>query len=203
MNTSVLQGYADAAAELIPRFNAISPARLYAPVQHLLPKPPARILDIGAGTGRDAAWFAAAGHSVLAVEPVAPLRAAGQAQHSAPSIEWCTDTLPRLARVTARGEQFDLIVLTAVWQHLEDTARQQALPVLRRLARAGGSVLMSLRHGPGTPERQVWPCTATDLFDQARQAGFAKLCDIPADSLQPRNQQAGVRWTWAGLTALP
>ena len=61
------------------------------------------VLDIGAGSGRDAAWFAARGHSVVAVEPAASLRAEARARHPEPSIEWLDDRLPELEAVTARG----------------------------------------------------------------------------------------------------
>ena len=73
----VIQGYAAASVEMIPRFEAISSAQLYMPVADLLPASPSRIVDIGAGTGRDAAWLAGMGHDVTAVEPVDALRRGG------------------------------------------------------------------------------------------------------------------------------
>ncbi len=45
-------------------------------VLHLIPTAPSRVLDVGAGMGRDTAALAALGHSVVAVEPVDELRAA-------------------------------------------------------------------------------------------------------------------------------
>ena len=39
----------------------------------LLPATPATILDVGAGSGRDAAWLAAKGYDVVAVEPSASM----------------------------------------------------------------------------------------------------------------------------------
>ena len=41
---------------------------------NLLPRPPGRALDVGAGTGRDAAWLARLGFQVVAVEPSGVLR---------------------------------------------------------------------------------------------------------------------------------
>lgn len=76
----ILDDYAAAATpELIERYEAFDPAVLSAPVLDLLPQTPGRVADIGTGTGRDAAWFAAQGHRVLAVEPVPALRDAGMA----------------------------------------------------------------------------------------------------------------------------
>lgn len=78
----ILEGYEAAAMPaLIARFDAIPSEEIYAPVVDLMPTRPARVVDIGAGTGRDAAWFARQGHDVLAVEPVRALREAGIALH--------------------------------------------------------------------------------------------------------------------------
>lgn len=47
----------------------------------LLPAPPALIVDVGAGTGRDVGGFAAAGHDVVAVAPSAGMRAEAARLH--------------------------------------------------------------------------------------------------------------------------
>src|ERR1700730_11567596 len=96
MIDEVLQSYAAASADLITRFEGVSPARLYAPIADLLPSSPSRIVDIGAGTGRDAAWLADKGHDVVAVEPVDEFRRAGIALHKSQRIEWLKDRLPDL-----------------------------------------------------------------------------------------------------------
>ena len=66
-----LEGYATDAAELIPAYEALSTTEVLAPVIDLLPSRACRALDVGAGTGRDAAWLVEQGHQVTAVEPVA------------------------------------------------------------------------------------------------------------------------------------
>lgn len=63
------ENYADEAPELLKRYESISFADAHAPVLQLIPPAPCHALDIGAGTGRDAAGLAALGHSVVAVEP--------------------------------------------------------------------------------------------------------------------------------------
>jgi SAM-dependent methyltransferase len=97
-------GYAQEAPALFKLYETISPEALHRPIWHLLPTEPSRLLDIGAGTGRDAAHFAAMGHRVLAVEPVEEMREGARRLHPSPRIEWLADTLPTLARVQARGE---------------------------------------------------------------------------------------------------
>jgi protein-L-isoaspartate O-methyltransferase len=74
VRVSGTEGYAEAADELVERYESISFADCHRPVLHLIPRLPGRILDIGAGTGRDAAALAEMGHTVLAVEPTAAFR---------------------------------------------------------------------------------------------------------------------------------
>ena len=85
------------------RFEAISPDDLYKPIADLLPIQSSRLLDLGAGTGRDAAWLAEKGHQVLAVEPVDELRQAGMGLHRSPKIEWISDRLPALRKSPEAG----------------------------------------------------------------------------------------------------
>ena len=54
---------------LARRYEAVSAPDLHGPVADLIPPGPVRALDVGAGSGRDAAWLAKMGHQVLAVEP--------------------------------------------------------------------------------------------------------------------------------------
>src|SRR3954464_8881282 len=104
--TRILEGYAASATpELIARYDAIPVGDIYAPVLDLFPIRPSRIADIGAGTGRDSAWLAGLGHSLLAVEPVDELRRAGLALHDSPAIDWLNDTLPVLEHIPA-GSRF-------------------------------------------------------------------------------------------------
>ena len=122
------------------------------------------VLDIGAGSGRDAAWFAARGHSVVAVEPAASLRAEAQGLHPDQSIEWLDDRLPELEAVTARGQTFSLILVSAVWMHVLPAERERAFEILVSLLRPGGLLALTLRLGePGT-ERGMSAVTADELL---------------------------------------
>jgi 2-polyprenyl-3-methyl-5-hydroxy-6-metoxy-1,4-benzoquinol methylase len=192
----ILQGYAaHAKDDLVSRYEAISSRQVYAPVLDLLPVEPVRIADVGAGTGRDAAWFAELGHRVVAVEPVEELRVSGMARHSDSPIEWLDDRLPELEKAQALGP-FDLVTLCAVWQHIDDDARQLALANLAQMTSAGGRLVMSLRHGPGAKDRKVFPISADSTIDAAGHVGFELLRRAEAASVQAANQANGVFWTW-------
>lgn len=199
-SATAIAGYAAHAADLIPRYDALPVEAWYAPVRHLIPARPARVLDIGAGTGRDARWFAAMGHQVTAAEPVPAFVATGQAQGGA---RWITDALPGLPQTLALGESFDLVTLSAVWQHLDPAERLQAAPTLRRLAAPGATLLMALRHGPPSPDRPVWPIDPDATAVLLAGTGFRESFRIAAPSIQAGNLAAGVHWTWLALTADP
>lgn len=73
------EGYAEHARALFLRDEGMSFAEKHRAVLHLFPDEPSAVIDIGSGTGADAAWFAPQGHQVVAVEPTAELRLPGMA----------------------------------------------------------------------------------------------------------------------------
>jgi SAM-dependent methyltransferase len=66
-----------------------------------LPATPGAALDVGSGSGRDAAWLARSGWLVVAVEPVEALLAGARRLHGERGIYWLNDSLPCLERVQA------------------------------------------------------------------------------------------------------
>ena len=176
------------------RFDAIDTARLLAPVASLLPDKPSRILDIGAGTGRDARWFARPGHLVCAVEPDHNLRAAARV-FPGKGIGWVADALPALSKVTALKETYDLILVCAVWHILSQSDYEKAFCTLHNLLRAKGALVLSLRQSGNETDGML---DAT--LRAANRAGFTLCHQVAAASVQPANRSAGVTWVWLGLT---
>lgn len=68
--------------------------RAHLPVLPFIPTTPGLVLDLGAGSGRAAAWFAARGWAVVAVEPAAGLREVARSLHPSDAIRWESDRLP-------------------------------------------------------------------------------------------------------------
>ena len=64
------------------RYESVNSADVFEWSSGILPDPPGLVIDLGAGSGRDAAWFAARGFQVIAVEPAAGMRAEGQRRHA-------------------------------------------------------------------------------------------------------------------------
>lgn len=149
-------GYAGEADRLAEQYESIAFADVHAPLLHLFPPLPARVCDIGAGTGRDAAALARLGHRVVAVEPTAELRAHGRRIHAGVAIDWVDDALPDLPALHRRGETYDLILLTAVLMHLDAAERRAAVAALAGLLAPQGLVVLSLRHGPVPPGRRMF-----------------------------------------------
>jgi SAM-dependent methyltransferase len=193
---TVLRGYDESGAELMRRYEAIDPEQLYAHVADAFPKTPGRVLDIGAGTGRDAAWLVGRGHQVTAVEPAEALRLAGQELHPETAIDWIDDRLPDLPVVRAQGARFDCLLLSGVWQHLSAPDRARAMPVIAGLLAADGHLIMSLRHGPGAANRPCFEAAPEETIANGRAAGLELILRRSAPSIQPENRTVGVVWTW-------
>lgn len=188
-------GYSDEVASLFERYESREPAKIHDPWVHLFPKPPARILDIGSGTGRDAAWFASLGHSVLAVEPTDALRLGAAKLHPEPEIEWLDDILPDLPHVRARGETFDLILMHAVWMHLTEAERISGMAVITGLLASGGRIAMSLRHGVVPKGRRMFDVSGEETITLAAQNGLTNLYNQRAESIQAENRAQHIEWT--------
>lgn len=194
MIEQVLDGYAADAADLLVPFEALSTEEVLAPVLQLLPAAPCRALDVGAGTGRDAAWLARRGHRVVAAEPVAALREAGATLH--PELRWIDDRLPDLMALRATGETFDLILLVGVWQHLPRERHGEGVETLAGLLAPRGRLILSLRHGPGAPSRPCFPASPDRISALADGQGLDRLLRRDAPSVQQENRDRGVTWTW-------
>jgi SAM-dependent methyltransferase len=187
------EGYAEEAEALTVQYESITFAQAQSSILHLIPRHPCRVIDIGAGTGRDAAGFAALGHRVLAVEPTGELRSRAQVLHPHPDIEWLNDSLPHLARVTARGEMFDIVMLTAVWMHLDETQRRRAMPNVASLVSPGGVMSLSLRYGPVPPGRRMLAVSADETISLARKEGLELV--FSRSHLDSALKRPGVSWT--------
>ena len=65
----IISPYERDAERLADQYDSVSFEQVHADLLGWIPKQPAFVLDVGAGSGRDAAWFADRGHEIVAVEP--------------------------------------------------------------------------------------------------------------------------------------
>lgn len=193
MSDEVIATYDAQAAELAERYDHEALLAAYRPLDDLLDprSADALALDIGAGSGRDAAWLVAKGYEVVAVEPSAGMRSEGARRHADDKIRWLDDRLPALLRVHELGLAFDLILLSAVWQHIAPNDRERAFRKMTALLKPGGLLLMTLRQGPAPQNRPMHPVTLAEVEALARAFGLEvfKVAD-QHDELS----RAEVRW---------
>jgi SAM-dependent methyltransferase len=189
------QGYAENAAELIERYESLHFAYKYEAVLHLIPSAPTKVIDIGAGTGADAAWLAAQGHQVVAVEPTGALREYGLRNHASPRIAWVNDALPRLDHVAQRKHEFRLVTLTAVWMHLDENERRVAMPAVASILARGGVLIMALRHGLTSAGRIMFAVSTEETVALAEAQGLRCVLNMRAESRLAANREAGVTWS--------
>ncbi len=165
---------------------------------YLLPKPEGSvILDIGAGSGRDAAWLAERGHEVVAAEPTRAMREEGQRRHPHPRIRWIDDRLPGLKATERLGLQFDMILVSAVWMHLPESQRARAFRKLTALLNPGGLLAITLRHGPADPERAMYPVSSEEIERLARAYGLRTRKH--EHNVLDQGGRADIHWTQIAL----
>ena len=195
MSQSTALAWYDRHAEaLAADYEAEDPAILHGWVLDLLPKRQGLVLDVGAGTGRDAAWLASHSLDVVALEPSKGMREHAATLHPERMVRWLDDRLPELRTTSRLGLQFDLIWLSAVWQHVASGDRPRAFRKLTALLKPGGLMLITLRHGPADAARAMHPVSVDEVEQLARQHGLAVV------RVQPQPDQRGrTELSWTGM----
>lgn len=189
MSVTGTQGYSAEAPELLKLYESLPFEQSHSGVLDLIPPAPIDILDIGAGTGRDAAWFASRGDRVTAIEPTQEMREGAMAIHADVSITWLDDNLPALSSV--QGKAFDLVWMSAVWMHFLPAEHAAMMPVIAKLVRPGGALMISLRHGPLPEGRRMFEVGADETIALARASGL----EIARSGDFPSSHAPGVTWS--------
>lgn len=189
------EGYASQAPVLLEQYENLSFEESYATAIVHFPKQPCEILDIGSGTGRDAAWFDAKGHNVVAAEPTKEMLEGAIRLHPSPTIRWLDDSLPDLEKIRNLNEQFDFILMNAVWMHLDQNQRDTAMHSLATLLKRGARLFISLRHGPVPKGRRMFAVSAEETIELASRCKLIPLYNKRTESILPSNKATGVKWT--------
>lgn len=204
---TTLPHYEQHAARLVEQYESLTFEAVHDSLLDLLPPPGATILDVGAGSGRDAAWLAGRGYEVVAAEPSAAMLAHARALHPSSRIRWVADSLPELAAVRRLGLSFDFILLSAVWMHIAPAERQRTLRKLATLLAPKGRIAISLRLGAPDAARAIHAVSLAELAGMARQFG---LRIVNTHTSADRLGRSEVTWTSVvlglpddGLGALP
>ncbi|MNS01486.1 bifunctional 3-demethylubiquinone-9 3-methyltransferase/ 2-octaprenyl-6-hydroxy phenol methylase [compost metagenome] len=186
-------GYDARGAELAARYEGLRSEDVHRAFLDYLPSGADRLaLDIGAGSGRDAAWLRSRGFEVVAVEPSQAMRTAAADYHAGRGIRWLDDSLPALSATHRLGLSFDVILLSGVLMHVKPDERGRAFRKIVALLKPGGRLLLSVRDGSGAPDRPMWPIPRGEIEAHARTHGLTMLQISEGVDLQGRDD---VRWT--------
>lgn len=196
---SAIDWYDSHAHEVAAGYDRLDPRKMYDWAKDLVPEASgSSVLDIGAGTGRDATWWARQGYTVTAVEPSRGMRKAAREARGDASAAWLDDRLPELAetRRLAANRGFDIVTLNSVLMHIESRHRPQAFATIASCTAAGGLVLITLRHGTAPPERRMHEYGKNEIAELAAPAGLAVVRNACGPDQRDR---PGRRWTHTAL----
>lgn len=175
MNKPAIDYFNERAKELAAQYNALDREKVHADLLEKLPEGGSlRVLDIGAGSGADAAMFAKRGYQVMAAEPAEALRAEGQKAFKDNKIKWVAEALPEFGKGVAAAAPYDVVTSVGVLQYLDKEDRATALKKMFSLAAAGGFVEVQ------------YPTPAS------REHQFTIKHNEIADALKAFNEEAGV-----------
>lgn len=160
--------------------------------------PAARVLEIGCGSGRDAAFLASHGFRVVATDPSAAMLAAFQSAIS-PNLQLACASFPLPPDHVLLADRFDAVVAMAVVMHIPDADLFEFAYQVRQMLAPGGTVILSTSEGrevdaesrdaQGRLFRERPPAELVLLFERL---GFRLVHrDDNADGLG----RSGLRWT--------
>lgn len=196
--TANIEYYSTNAKALAEQYNSVTFESVHKDWLDEIPKE-GMVLDVGAGSGRDARYLAAKGLSVVAVEPALNIRELAQTYQVNTPIHWLSDTLPELSEVYKLQTKFDLILLSAVWMHIAPSLRERAFRKLSSLLKPNGKLVISLRHGQCQDERTMYAVSADELAQYASQFGLIYKLLTP-DQAPDKLGRSDVSWQTVLLT---
>ena len=207
MSSRAIAWYDQHASTLVSTYESLDFKAAHGWMLDLLPKGRGLILDVGAGTGRDAAGLVELGHEVVAVEPSSSMVREASMRHADARIRWLDDRLPALEDTHRTGLAFDLILLSAVWQHIAPADRPRAFRKLVTLLKPGGVLAVTLRIGAAEDERAMHDVSQAEIESLARGHGAFIERSVEARDILGRSDvrwiQMAVRLPDDGTGALP
>ncbi|WGY46619.1 class I SAM-dependent methyltransferase [Vibrio sp. ABG19] len=163
--------YDENATHLAQQYNSLAFESVHQSWSQYWPKSGAAVLDVGAGSGRDARWMSERGCSVVAVEPSIRLRDLVQ-QSCSEDVTCLDDSLPYLSHVVGLAKRYDLVMLSAVWMHIPIEQRSIAIKVLSNLLVDDGILVITLRHGGFRDGRETFGVSVSELDKLAGDFGL-------------------------------
>ena len=191
--------YTSHAQSLFDIYEGVKPEDLY-PVH--LPvireKAGGSALDVGSGSGRDAAWLASLGYAVTAAEPNDEMRSRASALHG-DGIVWSSAALPALLGLPVPSGGFDLVFSNGVFMHVRPGERLSALASMRGVLARDGILCVNFRSViPEDEGRAMYPIHADEIGGHAATLGMS-FSSVPTRDVLGRKP---MDW-WACTLAMP
>ena len=161
--------YNTKAKKFFDEYESLNAFEVHKSWTELLPYSAGVALDIGAGSGRDAAYLVERGFEVFAVEPSDKLRQLAKKHHTSAKIHWINDKLPELKEVEKLNFKFDLILLSAVWMHIPIKHRARAFQKLANLLKPNALLVITLRHGCSPDDRDMFDVSVEEILNFSDQ----------------------------------
>lgn len=168
--------------------------QIHGPWLRFLPPKGAKVLDIGAGSGRDADALCKRGYIVAAVEPSVDMINEAKRFHSSSDIEWIQDHLPQLETLVRAHRTFDLLLLSAVWMHLDFGDRSRAMGTLPKLMNQGAITVITIRH-PHDASRHMFEVDPQETLNAAGTCGLRALMNETVQDPIPTWGRGQVSWS--------
>lgn len=168
--------YTDNSDKLFQVYESVSPVDLYPfHLPYVMARRGGVALDVGAGSGRDAAWLADLGYQVTAAEPNDAMRAGAQRLHGGDrAIVWSSAALPDLEGLDVPSEGYDIVVCNGVFMHVHPDMRQAAVARLAAVVSKTGVICLNFRAvTPADEVRAMYPIHADEIAGHATALGLA------------------------------
>lgn len=169
--SATISFYDKNATQLAQQYDSLAFESVHQSWSQYWPKTGATVLDVGAGSGRDARWMSERGCTVVAVEPSIRLRDLVQ-QSCSEDVICLDDSLPHLNHVVRLAKRYDLVMLSAVWMHISIEQRSAAIKVLSNLLVDDGILVITLRHGGFKDGRETFGVCVLELDKLAGDFGL-------------------------------
>ena len=181
MDQKTLQYYSTHAKEVFSRYDSSS-GGIEKHFSQAFPRK-GRILDIGAGSGRDMRFLVQEGHKAYGIEPCDELREMTVHKYPQLSSRILKGCLPDdlSALFDKKIDKFDGIICSGVFMHIPKVHLFDSIFALKRLLRAGGRVLISI------------PLDRPDIGSDHRDDKSRLFTDITSDYLELLFERIGFK----------
>lgn len=187
-------GYSNVVQKYVRATNEVPFDILHKEFLKFIPKEQSLILDLGAGTGRDAYELSLKGHLVLAIEPLIGFRIAGQELYKSENLKWIDDSLPKLKKLEEYNNKVDFALSSSVWHHLNKIEQDKAIKRVSELLKPNGIFAFSLRNGPAGVGTHVFPTNLQRTIIQSKKYDLEPVFEIDNQPSLMKNKE-NVKWS--------